>query len=112
MYGTEKQVLYAQDIIINAQKHVDGIIDNYEKSNETEEGKWAEMNRDVIAAAKDVKNILDKYVLEFDDACQWIKNKNQFSVQNLNNEINKRIKRYCKKRKGMEMIELGINYRP
>lgn len=112
MYGTEKQICYAHDIIINAQTHIDGIIEHYKKLNETATGKWIDMNRDVISAAEDMKKILDKYFLEVEDAYKWIKNRELFSIPRLNIEMNRRIQRYCKKRGGMELIELDIDYRP
>lgn len=112
MYGTEKQILYAHDIIINAYTHIDNVIKHYIQKRDTEGERWYVMNNDVVEAANCVREWIDRCVNRVDDAYKWIEAKDKFSVPQLNNRINKYIFIICKKAGRMEMIELPLSYRP
>lgn len=112
MYGTEKQIKYAEEIIFRAYEHVNAMIEHFEEEKETCSGKWDEMYNDVVVAAEHVKDWIDNCVNRVDDAWMWIKMKNMFSVPELNRKINKYIRIISTKRNSMEMIEIDVYYKP
>lgn len=111
MYGTEKQIKYAEDIIFRAYEHVDSLIAHFEKDNEGASEKRIVMNNDVICAAEHVREWIDDCVSKVDDAYKWIAMKDIFSVPQLNQKINKYVRILTKKRNGMESIELDVYYK-
>lgn len=111
MYGTEKQIKYAEDIIFGAYEHINSLIDHFKKENEGASEKRIVMNNDVICAAEHVKEWIDDCVSRVDDAYKWISVKDMFSVPQLNRKINKYVRILTKKRNGMESIELDVYYR-
>lgn len=110
MYGTEKQIKWAEDIIFGAYTHIDSIIEHFKKAKETEGEKWVEINNDVIVAAEQVREWIDDCVNRVDDAYKWISVKDMFSVAELNAKINKRIRLRCKRMGRMENFQLDPYY--
>lgn len=110
MYGTEKQIKWAEDIIFGAYTHIDGIIEHFKEQKETQGEKWVEMNNDVIVSADQVREWLDECVNRVDDAYKWISVKDLFSIAHINSKINKRIRVQCKRRGGTESIQLDLYY--
>ena len=84
--GTKKQVEWATDIINDAYRQVDGIINAHLDS--LKNGKF-EHDLAIIKAVQDVKNNITSLVNKFDDASIWIKKREMFYVDNLNDLINR-----------------------
>lgn len=112
MYGTEKQIAYAEDIIFKAYAHIDSIIDHFKEENNTCSKKWIPMNNDVIYAADHVREWIDDCVNRVDDAYKWIAMKNMFSVPQINQKINKYTRYLSKRRGSIESIQLDVYYKP
>lgn len=111
MYGTEKQIKWAEDIILKAYDHVDSIIAAYTERRDTEGERRYEMNNDIVLGADKVREWINNCVNDVDDAYKWIKARDMFSVPKLNNMINKYARSHCNYRKGMECLQLDLYYK-
>lgn len=83
--GTKKQVEWATDIINDAYRQVDGIINAHRNSKR-------QYDSDITKSAQEVKDWITTSVGKVDKASAWIDRRELFDTMHINDRVNKHLR--------------------